>query len=160
MAFRGSPGGPFRGGGGGGGRGKNRSSPYAKERPPRSGRGGNWRRRDEDGGGPRDRMLPPGLEFDEQRLGPSPLAEPGLSLLEHNDEERPPPMEEKPPAGPKKFSNKARLFFGNLPRDFTEAELRGLLEEHGEVQEVYHNRDKSFAFARMVSLRVCVYVRV
>lgn len=53
-------------------------------------------------------------------------------------------------AGPKKFSNRARLFFGNLPRDFTEAELKKMLTSHGEVQEIYHNREKNFAFARMV----------
>ena len=55
-----------------------------------------------------------------------------------------------PPPLAKKFTNKARLFFGNLPRDFTEEELRQILAAHGEVQEVYHNKEKNFAFARMV----------
>lgn len=50
----------------------------------------------------------------------------------------------------KKFTNKARLFFGNLPRDFTEDELKQILSAHGEVQEIYHSKDKNFAFARMV----------
>lgn len=54
----------------------------------------------------------------------------------------------------KKFTNKARLFFGNLPRDFSEDELKKLLAAHGEVQEIYHNKDKNFAFARMV----CVFL--
>ena len=51
----------------------------------------------------------------------------------------------------KKFSNKARLFVGNLPRDFTEDELKKLFEPHGEVQEVYVHKEKSFGFVRMVS---------
>ncbi len=51
----------------------------------------------------------------------------------------------------KKFSNKARLFVGNLPRDFSEEELRKLFEPHGEVQEVYVHKEKSFGFVRMVS---------
>ena len=57
-----------------------------------------------------------------------------------------------PPPHPlmKKFTNKARLFFGNLPRDFSEEELQQLLTAHGEVQEIYHSKEKNFAFARMV----------
>ena len=51
----------------------------------------------------------------------------------------------------RKFSNKARLFVGNLPRDFSEEELRKLFEQHGEVQEVFLNKEKSFGFVRMVS---------
>lgn len=50
----------------------------------------------------------------------------------------------------KKFSNKARLFVGNLPRDFSEEELKKLFEPHGEVQEVYVHKEKNFGFVRMV----------
>lgn len=59
------------------------------------------------------------------------------------------PSEDRPPPPPKKFTNRARLFFGNLPRDFTEDELKEILSTHGEVYEIYHNKDKNFAFARM-----------
>ena len=51
----------------------------------------------------------------------------------------------------KKFSNKARLFVGNLPRDFSEQQLRELFQESGEVQEVFVNKEKNFGFVRMVS---------
>ena len=64
--------------------------------------------------------------------------------------------EDQGPIMPKKFTNKARLFFGNLPRDFTESELKAMLTTYGEVQEIYHNKDKNFAFARMVSSRAYV----
>ena len=51
----------------------------------------------------------------------------------------------------KKFSNKARLFIGNLPRDYSEEEVKKLFEKFGEVQEVYINKEKNFGFVRMVS---------
>lgn len=49
----------------------------------------------------------------------------------------------------KKFSNKARLFVGNLPRDFSEQQLKELFQESGEVQEVFLNKEKNFGFVRM-----------
>ena len=54
--------------------------------------------------------------------------------------------------GVKKFSNKARLFMANLPRDLTESELRALFEPHGEVHEIFLQKEKNFGFCRMVSL--------
>lgn len=53
----------------------------------------------------------------------------------------------------KKFSNKARLFVGNLPRDFSSDELKKLFEEYGEVQEVFLQREKNYGFVRMVRKR-------
>jgi len=50
----------------------------------------------------------------------------------------------------KKLSNKARLFVGNLPRDFSSDELKKLFEEYGEVQEVFLQREKNYGFVRMV----------
>ena len=74
----------------------------------------------------------------------------GAELQPQGDSSNPQLLQ--PPLAMKKFTNKARLFFGNLPRDFTEDELRNMLTAHGEVQEIYHNKEKNFAFARMVSL--------
>ena len=51
----------------------------------------------------------------------------------------------------KKFSNRARLFVGNLPRDFNDQHLKKLFEEFGEVKEVFVKKDKNFGFVRMVS---------
>ena len=50
----------------------------------------------------------------------------------------------------KKFSNKSRLFVGNLPRDFSGEELKKLFEEFGEVQEVYVQKEKNYGFVRLV----------
>lgn len=50
----------------------------------------------------------------------------------------------------KKFSNKSRLFVGNLPRDFSGEELKKLFEEFGEVQEVYLQKEKNYGFVRLV----------
>ena len=133
----------FRGGqhGRGRGRGKNRQSPYNKDRGNAwRDRGGNSRGRDE---GPQhgEYLLPP----------PQPQLNPEEGMGEVAQLEQ--AAGEKPamPLGPKKFTNKARLFFGNLPRDFTEEELQKMLTAHGEVHEIYHNKEKNFAFARMVS---------
>ena len=61
------------------------------------------------------------------------------------------PAEEGPtPKKEKKFSNKARLFVGNLPRDTSEDELKKLFKPFGEVNEVYLQKEKNFGFVRMV----------
>ncbi|XP_064404116.1 non-POU domain-containing octamer-binding protein-like isoform X2 [Halichondria panicea] len=49
----------------------------------------------------------------------------------------------------KKFSNKARVFIANLPREMSETELRELFRPYGEVQEIFIQKEKSFAFCRM-----------
>ena len=58
----------------------------------------------------------------------------------------------------KKFSNKSRLFVGNLPRDFSGEELKKLFEEFGEVQEVYVQKEKNYGFVRLV--RKCMWIKV
>ncbi len=51
----------------------------------------------------------------------------------------------------KKYSVKARLFVGNLPRDTNQGMVRAMFEEFGEVKEVFVQKEKSFGFVRMVS---------
>lgn len=51
----------------------------------------------------------------------------------------------------KKFSNKARVFVGNLHRDTTDDQIKKLFEQYGEVREVFLQKDKNFGFVRMVS---------
>ena len=136
----------FRGGGGGGrgrGRGKNRPTPYGIK----DGRGGSWKDRGgnnkgEDEGPPQGEYLLPHPESTVD--GGAAIGVSGTPVKSTSEEQLPPP-------GPKKFTNRARLFFGNLPRDFTEDELKEILSAHGEVYEIYHNKEKNFAFARMVS---------
>ena len=129
MAQRGGGGGAR---GGGRGRAKNRPAPYT--RPV----GGAWEPARGHGSG----ELAVATETAEPPSGPltSGPGEGGAS----SQEDTPPPL------GMKKFANKARLFFGNLPRDFSEQELTKMLAPYGEVQEIYHNKEKNFAFARMV----------
>lgn len=133
----------FRGGGGsqggrGRGRPKNRASPYGIGK---DGKGPSWRDRRGREEGPEQGdfpIQPPNSNMDLAAAGGAEGPQiPGGEL-------------NRPPPPPKKFTNKARLFFGNLPRDFTEEELKSILTAHGEVQEVYHNKEKNFAFARMV----------
>lgn len=51
----------------------------------------------------------------------------------------------------KKYSVKARLFVGNLPRDTTQDTVKQMFEAFGEVKEVFVQREKNFGFVRMVS---------
>lgn len=51
----------------------------------------------------------------------------------------------------KKYSVRARLFVGNLPKDTKQEQVRELFEEFGEVKEVFVQKEKSFGFIRMVS---------
>lgn len=137
----------FRGGGRGGR--KNRPSPYnMKDGKPVSWQDRSGINKDQQELQPGERLPPnPATEGAEQSVVPTDgpqIPEDNSANLFH------------PPPAIKKFTNKARLFFGNLPRDFSEEELRGMLSQHGEIQEIYHNKEKNFAFARMV--RVVVFI--
>ena len=55
----------------------------------------------------------------------------------------------------KKYSVKARLFVGNLPKDTKQEQVREMFEVFGEVKEVFVQKEKSFGFVRMVSVGLC-----
>ena len=59
-----------------------------------------------------------------------------------------PPREE----AVRKFSNHCRLWVGNLPLDIKEDDVRELFKPFGEYDEVYFDKNKGFAFVRMVSV--------
>ncbi len=50
-----------------------------------------------------------------------------------------------------KFSGRSRLYVGNLGSDITEQDLKGHFSSFGEIAEVFINKDKGFAFVRVVS---------
>ena len=140
MALRvvGGGGGGGRGGGGRGGK-KNRPTPYGKALAGRQGGGGGgapWNRGDSGG------LVPP------EEGGAAPAVGTTAPQTAATSAGNRPKMPPHPST--KKFTNRARLFFGNLPRDFSEDELKKMLTVHGEVQEIYHSKEKNFAFARMV----------
>merc|ERR1719225_2589666 len=51
----------------------------------------------------------------------------------------------------RKFSGRARIYIGNFTSDMTEAQLKEILTQFGEVGEIFYNREKNFAFLRMGS---------
>lgn len=53
--------------------------------------------------------------------------------------------------GEKTFTQRSRLFVGNLPPDITEEEMRKLFEKYGKAGEVFIHKDKGFGFIRLVS---------
>ncbi|KAM7324953.1 hypothetical protein ACRRTK_015206 [Alexandromys fortis] len=51
--------------------------------------------------------------------------------------------------GKKTFTQRSRLFVGNLPPDITEEEMRKLFEKYGKAGEVFIHKDKGFGFIRL-----------
>lgn len=62
------------------------------------------------------------------------------------------PTHELPPQDitEKKFSGRNRLYVGNLTNDVSEEEIQTLFQKFGEISELFVNKEKSFAFLRMV----------
>ena len=51
----------------------------------------------------------------------------------------------------KKFSGRARIYIGNFANEMSEESLKEKVSIHGEVGEMFFNREKNFAFVRMGS---------
>lgn len=62
------------------------------------------------------------------------------------------PTHELPPqdTAEKKFCGRNRLYVGNLTNDITEEEIQSLFSPFGQVSELFVNKEKNFAFLRMV----------
>ena len=52
----------------------------------------------------------------------------------------------------KKFNAQARLFAGSLARDTTTEEIEEMFSKFGEIGQVYHNKEGTYAFVNFVSL--------
>lgn len=57
--------------------------------------------------------------------------------------------------GEKTYTQRCRLFIGNLPNDISEEEFRKLFSKYGEPSEVFINKGKGFGFIRLVRLIQC-----
>lgn len=53
--------------------------------------------------------------------------------------------------GEKTYTQRCRLFVGNLPADITEEEFKRLFAKYGEPGEVFINKGKGFGFIKLVS---------
>ncbi|XP_048833746.1 paraspeckle component 1 isoform X1 [Brienomyrus brachyistius] len=51
--------------------------------------------------------------------------------------------------GEKTFTQRCRLFVGNLPTDLTEEDFKKMFAKYGEANEVFINRDRGFGFIRL-----------
>ena len=134
----------------GGFRGRGRPNPYRLDRPK------SWRGQEDAG----NERLPMERERIVEERPLDSIRAMGEAAL---DIPPPPPPEGEFGNGPpgellttpkreKKFSNKSRLFVGNLPRDMMEDDIRKLFEPFGEVQEVFIQKEKSFGFVRLVGV--------
>ncbi|XP_010775216.1 paraspeckle component 1-like, partial [Notothenia coriiceps] len=82
----------------------------------------------------------------------SPGAEPAEEAVEGSEE----PRDEmtldinsfrKP--GEKTFTQRSRLFVGNLPVDIPEEEFKDMFAKYGNISEVFINRERGFGFIRL-----------
>lgn len=48
----------------------------------------------------------------------------------------------------KKFSNRSRLYVGNIPSKMSEQDLKNLLNTYGETNDLFFNKEKNFAFVK------------
>lgn len=53
--------------------------------------------------------------------------------------------------GEKTFTQRSRLFIGNLPVDIPEEEFKNMFAKYGNIGEVFINRERGFGFIRLVS---------
>uniref|UniRef100_A0A8C2WLQ1 Paraspeckle component 1 n=1 Tax=Cyclopterus lumpus TaxID=8103 RepID=A0A8C2WLQ1_CYCLU len=51
--------------------------------------------------------------------------------------------------GEKTFTQRSRLFIGNLPLDLPEEEFKNMFVKYGKISEVFINRDRGFGFIRL-----------
>uniref|UniRef100_H2YKR9 RRM domain-containing protein n=1 Tax=Ciona savignyi TaxID=51511 RepID=H2YKR9_CIOSA len=68
--------------------------------------------------------------------------QPNTSLNDHNDSTASRPFE-------RKFTQRSRLFVGNLPPNTSEEEFKKLFHPFGEVSETFVNGDKGYGFVRL-----------
>lgn len=55
--------------------------------------------------------------------------------------------------GEKTFTQRCRLFVGNLPTDMTDEDFKKIFFKYGDAKEVFINRDRGFGFIRLVRHR-------
>lgn len=53
--------------------------------------------------------------------------------------------------GEKTFTQRSRLFVGNLPQNMTEEEFKNMFAKYGDVNEVFVNGERGFGLIRLVS---------
>ena len=57
--------------------------------------------------------------------------------------------------GEKTYTQRCRLFIGNLPNDISDEEFKKLFAKYGEPSEVFINKNKGFGFIRLVRTLTC-----
>ncbi|XP_063755166.1 splicing factor, proline- and glutamine-rich isoform X2 [Eleginops maclovinus] len=101
--------------------------------------------------------------FQGQRTGPPafrPERDPGVRMSTNNDEAETDGSQDKAfratlsmllKPGEKTYTQRCRLFIGNLPNDISEEDFKKLFAKYGEPSEVFINKSKGFGFIRLES---------
>lgn len=58
--------------------------------------------------------------------------------------------------GEKTFTQRSRLFVGNLPQNMTEEEFKNMFTKYGDVNEVFVNSERGFGLIRLVRLAISI----
>ncbi|XP_043929134.1 paraspeckle component 1 isoform X2 [Protopterus annectens] len=98
----------------------------------------------------------PHQDQEEQRLKQEQASSQNDQLLELESQQ---PEDNRPPLtldiksfrkpGEKTYTQRCRLFVGNLPNDISDEDFRQLFAKYGEPGEVFINRDRGFGFIRL-----------
>ncbi|XDA69734.1 hypothetical protein R6Z07F_000107 [Ovis aries] len=128
-------------------------------------------------GGPKPQIPPPPPHQQQHQQQqqpppqqPPPQQPPPLQPPPHQPPHQPPPHQQPPPPpqdssksgfkanlsllrrpGEKTYTQRCRLFVGNLPADITEDEFKRLFAKYGEPGEVFINKGKGFGFIKLES---------
>lgn len=62
--------------------------------------------------------------------------------------------------GEKTFTQRSRLFVGNIPQNMTEEEFKNMFAKYGDVNEVFVNGERGFGLIRLVSKHVFCFVNL
>uniref|UniRef100_A0A3B3RHC5 Paraspeckle component 1 n=1 Tax=Paramormyrops kingsleyae TaxID=1676925 RepID=A0A3B3RHC5_9TELE len=90
----------------------------------------------------------PELEPNAERSA-TPSTEPGLEVSVGEPLEMTFDLKSFRRPGEKTFTQRCRLFVGNLPTDLTEEDFKKMFAKYGEANEVFINRDRGFGFIRL-----------
>lgn len=61
--------------------------------------------------------------------------------------------------GEKAYTQRSRLFVGNLPTGVSEEEVEKLFSKYGKSSEIFIHKDRGFGFIRLVSRKIKLFLR-
>ncbi|XP_016385846.1 splicing factor, proline- and glutamine-rich-like isoform X2 [Sinocyclocheilus rhinocerous] len=112
----------------------------------------NQPRKNQPKGGMGNGQKPPfPVKKDTEQTPPPPQQQQPITKSEDSSQELKATLSLLRKPGEKTYTQRCRLFIGNLPNDITEPEFRKLFAKYGEPSEIFINQSKGFGFIRLES---------